>query len=313
VIGVTSADPDVVYFHTVDGSAYNATYRSDDAGLTFTQKANSPNIMSWGCNGGNGGQGWYDLAVAVDPQDADVLYSGGVNIWKSINGAASWFIRAHWYGDCGVAAVHADCHVLTVNPVNDRVYAGVDGGIYWTDDGGVNWTEITSGLAISQVYKIGQARLNKDKVMNGYQDNGTATYLGEDNGFLTVMGGDGMDCAYDFEDDRFAYGEYYNGAGISKIFNNINKGSISDAITESGAWVTPIALDLTDPTNMFVGMKNVWLGKNIHGYYPEWSKITDFGTSSNQSVIEQSEADPDIFYIAFQNKKMLMPKEEQCV
>ena len=304
VIGVTPADPNVVYFHTVNGSAYNATYRSDDAGLTFSQKANSPNIMSWGCNGGSGGQGWYDLAVAVDPEDADVVYSGGVNAWKSTDGTASWFIRSHWYGDCGVAAVHADCHVMAYNPINNRLYAGNDGGLYWTDDGGVNWTEITSGLAISQVYKIGQARLNKDKVMNGYQDNGTATYLGEDNGFLTVMGGDGMDCAYDFEDDRYAYGEYYNGAGISKIFNNINQGSISNDISESGAWVTPLALNLTDPNNMFVGMKNVWLGKNIHGYYPEWSKITDFSTSSNQNVIEQSEADPNIFYIAYWNKKM---------
>ena len=304
VIGVTPADPDVVYFHTVNGSAYNATYRSDDAGLTFTQKATSPNIMSWGCNGGSSGQGWYDLAVAVDPEDANVLYSGGVNIWKSDNGAAGWFIRAHWYGDCNVAAVHADCHVLAVNPVNNRLYAGVDGGIYWTDDGGVNWTEITSGLAISQVYKIGQARLNKDKVMNGYQDNGTATYLGEDDGFLTVMGGDGMDCTYDFADDRYAYGEYYNGGGISRIFNNTNQGTISNGISESGAWVTPIALNLADPESMFVGMNNVWIGLNIRSYNTQWTKISDFGTGSNHNVIEQSEADPNIFYAALWSNKL---------
>jgi PKD repeat protein len=296
VIGVSADDEDVVYFHTVQGSVYAATYRSDDAGLNFTIKATSPNIMSWGCNGGSGGQGWYDLDVAVDPTDADVLYSGGVNVWKSSNGAASWNINAHWYGDCGRPAVHADCHILEYNPVDGRLYAGNDGGVYWTDDGGNTWNEITSGLAISQVYKIGQSATNPDKVINGYQDNGTATYLGETDGWLTVMGGDGMDCAYDHKDDRYAYGEYYNGAGISRIYNNINQGSIGNGIGESGAWVTPLALDVEDPQTMYVGMKNIWVSNNIRSGNVQWKNISNIG-SSNCNVIEQSEADRNIFYV----------------
>ncbi len=303
VIGVSEADADVVYFHTVQGSVYAATYRSDDAGLTFTEKATSPNIMSWGCNGGSGGQGWYDLDVAVDPTNADVLYSGGVNAWKSTNGAASWSINSHWYGDCGRPAVHADCHVLEYNPLNGRLYAGNDGGVYCTDDGGTTWTELTSGLAISQVYKIGQAKTNPDKVINGYQDNGTATYLGKEDGWLTVMGGDGMDCAYDHQDDRYAYGEYYNGAGISRIFNNNNQGSISNGIGESGAWVTPIALDVTDPVTMYVGMKNIWVSHNIRSGSVQWKKISDLG-SSNCAVIEQSEEDNNVFYVAHSSQTL---------
>lgn len=304
VIGVSDDDPDVVYFHTVSGSEYNATYRSEDAGLTFVEMATSPNIMSWGCNGGSGGQGWYDLDVAVDPNDADILYSGGVNVWKSTNGAASWSINSHWYGGCGVPAAHADCHVLEYNPVDGRLYSGNDGGIYWTDNGGQTWTEITSGLAISQVYKMGQARQNPDKVINGYQDNGTATYLGEDDGWITVMGGDGMDCAYDHQDDRYAYGEYYNGAGISRIFNNYNQGSIGNGISESGAWVTPLMLDVYDSETMYVGMKNVWVSHNIRSSNVQWTMISGFSGSSNHNVIEQSEADPNIFYSARWNQTL---------
>ncbi len=297
VIGVTEANADVVYFHTVSGSEYAATYQSTDAGLNFTEKATSPNIMSWGCNGGSGGQGWYDLDVAVDPNNENLLYSGGVNAWRSANGASSWSINSHWVGDCGVPAVHADCHVLEFSPVDGRLYAGNDGGIYWTDNNGANWTEITSGLAISQIYKIGQAATNKDKVMNGYQDNGSATYLGEDEGFLTVMGGDGMDCAYDHQDHRYAYGEYYNGAGISRIFNNSNQGGIGGGIGESGAWVTPFALDVTDPETMYVGMKNIWISHNIRSYNVQWTNISNFNTQ-NCRVVEQSEADAEIFYVA---------------
>ena len=294
VIGVTSASPNTVYFVTSDGSVYGGTYKSTDNGLTWTLKSNSPNIMSWGCNGGDGGQGWYDLDVAVDPNNANTLYVGGVNVFKSTNGGITWQINSHWTGSCGVPAVHADCHVLEFSPADGMLYAGNDGGIYRTGDGGNSWTEITSGLAISQVYKIGQAATNKDKVMNGYQDNGSATYVGTD-GFITVMGGDGMDCAYDHQDDSYAYGEYYNGAGISRIYNNVNQGQIGNGIGESGAWVTPLALDVTNPETMYVGMKNIWRGTDIKSSSVPWQRISDNG-SKNIRVIEQSPVNPDVFY-----------------
>lgn len=297
VIGVSPADPNVVYFHTVSGSEFAATYRSDDAGLNFVQKSTSPNIMGYDCNGGSGGQGWYDLDMAVDPTNADVIYSGGVNIWKSTNGGSSWQINSHWTGSCGVPAVHADCHVLEFSSTDGKFYAGNDGGIYVSDNGGETWPEITSGLAISQIYKIGQAKTNKDKVINGYQDNGSATYLGETEGFITVMGGDGMDCAYDHKDDKYAYGEYYNGQGISRIVNNQNQGGISGGIGEEGAWVTPIALDVTKNETMYVGAQNIWRSDNIRANNVQWSKISNLG-GGDCNVLEQSEVDNDIYYVS---------------
>ena len=297
VIGVSPADANVVYFHTVSGSEFNAIYRSTDAGLNFTEMSNSPNIMSWGCNGGSGGQGWYDLDLAVDPNNANIVYSGGVNVWKSINGGSNWSINSHWVGSCSVPAVHADCHVLEFSATDGNLYAGNDGGFYFTANGGTNWIEKTSGLAISQIYKIGQARGNKNKVMNGYQDNGSATYLGEEEGFITVMGGDGMDCAYDHQNDSYAYGEYYNGAGISRIFNNYNQGGISGGISESGAWVTPFVLDVSDPETMYVGMQSLWRSTNIRAYNVQWTKINGL-SGSNCNALEQSEAKNDIFYVS---------------
>ncbi len=300
VIGVTPANAEVVYFVTSQNSVYAGTYKSTDAGLSFTMQSDSPNILGYDCNGGNGGQGWYDLDVAVDPDNADILFVGGVNVFRSVNGGVSWTISSHWYGGCGVPAVHADCHVLEFSPLNGNLYAGNDGGIYYTSNGGYGWTEITSGIAISQIYRIGQSATDADKVINGYQDNGTATYLG-DSSFLTVMGGDGMDCTYDFENGMYAYGEYYNGAGITRIYNNYSQGGISSGITESGAWVTPIMLDVTDPETMYVGMKNVWRSDNIRDGVVYWQKISDnLGGTNNKNIrlLEQSEADTNILYMA---------------
>ena len=300
VIGVTPVNPDVVYLVGTKNSVYEGTYKSTDAGLNWTLKSNSPNIMGYGCTGGSGGQGWYDLAVAVDPNDANTLYVGGVNVFKSTNGGTTWQVNSHWVGDCGVSAVHADCHVLEFNPLDGRLYAGNDGGIYYTDNGGATWHELTSGLAISMIYKIGQDAIDKDKVMNGYQDNGSGTYMGQSQGFLTVLGGDGMDCLYDYDDDSYSYAEYYYGS-IHRFHNNSYQMDISSGISESGAWVTPYALDVANPNVMYVGMVNLWRGTNVRAY-PLWEKITNF-SGGKFRVVEQSEANPDIFYFCRDDKK----------
>ena len=300
VVGVSPSNPNVVYFLTSQSSVYAGIYKSTDAGLNFTLQSDTPNILGYDCTGGSGGQGWYDLALAVDPNNANRLFVGGVNNFKSTDGGVTWSISSHWYGGCNVPAVHADCHVLVFSPLNGNLYAGNDGGIYYTPDGGGTWNEITSGLAISQIYRIGQAATDENKVMNGYQDNGSATYLG-DSTFLTVMGGDGMDCAYDYQNDAYAYGEYYNGGGISRIYNNSNQGGISAGISETGNWVTPLLLDVNDPQTMYVGMKNVWRSHDIRNGVVHWQKISNNlgGTNGqNMRVLEQSEANPNILYAA---------------
>ncbi|MBZ0243376.1 MAG: hypothetical protein K8F24_09200, partial [Bacteroidales bacterium] len=266
VIGASEANPEVVYFLTTNSDSFKAIYRSDDSGLSFEMRSNSPNIMSWGCNGGSGGQAWYDLDMSVDPLDENMIIAGGVNSFKSTNGGSSWTISSHWWGDCGVESVHADLHVLEYSPVNGRLYVGNDGGIYWTADGGVNWQEISNGLVISQAYKLGQSATNPDLVINGYQDNGTSTYVGGTDNWVNVGGGDGMECAFDPADDRYSYSTVYYGA-INRIYNQSSQGGIAgegvNGITESGGWVTPFLIDHEDGNIMFVGYKNVWRSTNI--------------------------------------------------
>ncbi len=298
-IAVTPAAPDYVYFVLTNQRSFKGLYFSDDAGLSFSEQSTSPNIMTWDCNGnGTGGQAWYNLDIAADPNDPDVIYVGGVNIFKSTDKGKSWNINAHWTGDCGTPAVHADHHTLEYHPLNDRLYSGNDGGIYWTDDGGTDWTEITSGLAISQVYRIGQSATVQDYVINGYQDNGTAVF--ESSGWTTVMGGDGMDCLIDYSDATYSYGEYYYGS-INRMSNNYYEGSIVGGISEEGAWVTPYILHETDPSTMFVGMTNVWRTNNVKEDFTsgiEWQQISNNIGSSKIGALENSPANPDVLYVA---------------
>jgi PKD repeat protein len=309
VIAVSPANPQLVYFLITTSDSFKGLYRSTDAGLNFTVRSTSPNIMSWGCNGGSGGQAWYDLDVAADPVNPEILFAGGVNCFKSSDGGATWQISSHWWGDCGVPAVHADLHVLEYNPVDGRLYAGNDGGIYWTADQGSSWHETSDGLAISQVYKIGQSATVRDKVINGYQDNGTSTYIGTDN-WRTNLGGDGMECVVDHQNANYSYGSLYYG-DIFRIINNNEQAKIAGngvgGINESGAWVTPFLLHEENPLTMFAGFKNVWRAPNVKTGNPTWTKISNnLGGTNNvlMRVLEHSPADVNILYAAREDRTL---------
>ncbi len=302
VVAVTAANPNYVYFLQSDGSSgFKGVYRSTDSGLNFTTRSTSPNILDWSCDGsGTGGQGWYDLSLAADPQNAETIYVGGVNVWKSTNGGTSFAINSHWYGGCNVPSVHADCHYLTFSPVNNTFYACNDGGVWSTSNGGTAWNDHTEGMTIGQIYKLGQSQTVREKVINGFQDNGTYTIT--PTGWIATGGGDGMECAIDYTNASYTYHTIYYG-DIFRKFNNGGERKIAGngtyGIDESGSWVTPFILSKADPKGMFVGYKNVWRCNNVIGNNLVWTKISNNlggSNSSDMAVLEQSSANTGILY-----------------
>ncbi len=303
-IAVTPANPEIVYLVVTTTTSFYGLVRSTDAGLTFTTRSTTPNIMSWDCNGGSGGQAWYDLDIAADPGNANIIYCGGVNCFKSTNGGSSWAINSHWYGGCGVPSVHADLHVLEYNPLNGRLYAGNDGGVYWTANGGTSWNEISNGLIISQAYAIGQSATSRNLVINGYQDNGTSTYTG--NLWVNVNGGDGMECAFDPMNSAYSYSTLYYGV-ITRHFNHNDQGDIAgeniNGINEDGGWVTPFVIDHNDGNIMLIGYDNVWRSNNIKASSTgsvNWSKISNFNLEDLDEMA-QSYANTNILYVSESN------------
>lgn len=297
VIGVSAANSAYVYLIQTDGP-FVGCMRSTNSGVSFTTRSTSPNIMDYSCDGsGTSSQAWYDLCIAVDPSNAETLYVGGINTWKSTNGGTSWAINEHWVGDCSVPAVHADIHALDFSPLNSRLYNSNDGGLYYTANGGTSYTDISSGLAIAQVYKIGQSATSESLVINGYQDNGTATNVG--TAFTTVIGGDGMECIIDYTNSNYRYGALYYGdirryTG-SGYYYTIAKNGVN-GITESGGWITPYILHETNASVMFIGYKNVWRTTNVKATTPTWSMISS-GETTDCRVLEQSPANVDILYV----------------
>jgi hypothetical protein len=253
------------YVYILAGKSSDAgmrgVYRSTDAGLTFSAQYTGPlNLMGWDPSGTDaGGQAWYDLVIEADPNDAEVIYTGGVNVWKSSNGGTSWSIAGHWYGG-GAPYVHADIHAMSFVPGTSRLLVGCDGGVFTTTDGGPNFSDISSNLQIAQQYRLSVSQTNSNLVLTGWQDNGTNLKNGAT--WTRPIGGDGMECIINPSNSSIMYGELYYG----DIRKSINGGlsfptqvcsSGGTGVNEDGAWVTPYVLG-SNPAHLYVGKTRVY-------------------------------------------------------
>jgi len=294
VVAVTPANPNIVYIlYSASGGGFGGLYKSTDGGYNFTLQSNSPNILSWEVDGsGEDGQGTYDLALAVSPTNEDIVFTGGINIWKSSNGGVDFNISSHWYGANGTEYVHADQHMLKYNPSNGILYSGNDGGLYKTEDNGIFWTDISDDLQITQFYKIGISQSNYGLLLGGTQDNGTLRCNSE-NDWDAVRGGDGMECAIDPTDPSIMYSEVYYGA----ISISTNGGQNWDDIAPDtdGAWITPYEIDQNNPSRIVIGYDNVYESLD---YGSNWEIISGtFNNSGNIDVIALS-TNSDVTYIS---------------
>ncbi len=301
-IAVTPANNNYLYVVAANVSSFDALYRSTDGGATFTRMSTAPNILDWSSNGsGTGGQSWYDLDIAADPEFANIIYVGGINVWKSSNGGANWNIVAHWVG-AGAPAVHADHHILEFNIADYSLWDGCDGGVYYTTDRGNSWNSVTDGLAITQMYKIGQSATTTNVVI-GNQDNGTYALSG--NTWNHMIGGDGMECAIDANNPNYVYGEVYYGDLYRSTDGGANSQGITNSISgEQGDWVTPYEIHRSNTNVMFLGYKNLWKTSNLKAnsaFQVNWRTITPsagIGPEDNIRVIEQSAVNHDVLYFA---------------
>lgn len=319
VIGVTPANPNIVYllasngdFSSSDANGLQNVYKSSNSGTSFTTQTNasSPNILGWNYNGSsNGGQGWYDLAIATSNTDSNMVFSGGVNIFKSIDKGANWFCSGHWTGNSGFdpeSYVHADIHVFARNPLNNELYVGSDGGIFKTSDNGMTWDSMYGNLNIRQFYDLGVSKHSAKKIITGAQDNGTDVLRGTT--WTNEIGGDGMNCTISpFDSSKMIGSLYYNQIRTTSDNGNSWYTITEDSVSEMGSdtnspWVTPFALHPKIPNLLILVSRNAWRTTNcFNGNSTSFKKITT-GLSTDGSAIAFSEVSNNMCFIANYNR-----------
>ncbi len=297
-LAVTNSASSTVYLLCDDAnnSGYFGLYRSTNSGIDWTLMSNSPNLFGWAADGSDvGGQGWYTLSLAADQDSSNIVYVGGVNIWKSNDGGTNWNIVAHWTGANGTPYVHADIHHL-LSTSNGEVFCGCDGGFYRTYNRGASWEDYSNGLQISQYYRLGCSATNAGIVYLGAQDNGTSKY--NNGNWSNVLGADGMEALVDYIDENIVYGSSQNGG----LYKSIDGGQNYNDITPSGggAWVTPYIISPQDHNNLIYGGAEI--NESFNGG-ATWNTVTSgLSGGNNFQSLATCKTNSNVIYAATGNK-----------
>lgn len=82
LLGVSPANPAVLYVLQSKGDLFGVLYRSNDSGKTYkvqVKASSSTNYFGNATDGsGTTGQAWYDMAICVNPKDVDEVHIGGM-------------------------------------------------------------------------------------------------------------------------------------------------------------------------------------------------------------------------------------------
>ncbi len=240
---IAPSDNNYVYASVIrnngNGGILEGVYQSTDQGDTWNNigqggtEAFDPFARSQG-----DGQGMYNNVIAVDPNDKERIFVGGIDFWRWENGSWNQIASQREFLDNddqfrNPAYLHVDHHGITFDNQSSepRMYIGNDGGIFASSD---YQTKQPTYQAMNQRYNVTQFYTvepspNGNVIVGGTQDNNTLKI--ETDGFSGSKGrqlfsGDGFyaeistlkPSVFFFENQHAAF----QGGGIQRSNENGN-------------------------------------------------------------------------------------------
>lgn len=275
-------------------------------------------------------QGWYDQALAVDPTDEDVLFLGGIDLYRSENAGVTFGLINYWFFRDEVPPnptyVHADEHEIVFHPdydgvANQTMFIGNDGGLFKTNNAraassqeecpmgenpgppmDVAWEDLNHGYAVTQYYH-GDVAQDRDRFAGGAQDNGTSVVSAANtpDAWTRVLGGDGGYVAIDPTNGDRIFASYQ---GFPNIWQSTDGGSTFalsvNGITDTdGLFLTPYAMDPSNPLVLWTGGQRPW--RTTNGGASWQSGGPNLPNPARISAVAIAPSDGNVVYLGFEN------------
>lgn len=345
---------DVLYLQMADNGSGGTLgilvniFRSIDGGDTFQPRVNfgslfGPWLMSYvsiatGCVSSPViySQGWYDNIIKVDPVDSDIVWVGGINLYRSDDGAQNFGLAGYWFfyllDPPPPTQVHPDQHMIEFHPdyngtTNQIMYASNDGGIFRTTNAraattqeecpvcppdqpfcipgpppDIVWENMNNGYGVTQYYHGDSAR-DVDVFVGGAQDNGTsrAQAVNTPDAWKLIYGGDGGYVAIDPTDPLTMYIEIqFFPAMLKSVDGGETFVDAINGITDTdGLFITPFAMDQSNPDVLWTGGTRPWRTTDGAGL---WEPVgPNFAGPGQISAIGIAPSDGNVVYLGFNN------------
>jgi hypothetical protein len=296
---------------------WEARVRNTDSTKLNTVLLSNPLIaLQTSCNAGTAflNQGWYDNAIAVDPVDSNRVWAGGIDLFRSDDGGASWGIASYWWPPTSDPHyAHADQHGIVFHPQYDGtsnriMYVTNDGGIFRTnnaraatakgadatcdtDNTRVSWTSLNNDYGVTQFYH-GLPYPGGRTFVGGTQDNGTLRGTASaGSNWSAVFGGDGGYVAVDPTNTDTLYVETTRLSLRRSVNGGTSFQSATLGINESSnnfLFINPFFMDPRIPQRLWTGGRAIWRTENSAA---SWERANTAVLGGSVSAIAIAESD----------------------
>ncbi|MEP0987804.1 FlgD immunoglobulin-like domain containing protein [Ekhidna sp.] len=230
-------------------------------------------------------QGSYNMMIRVHPDNSDIVFIGGTNLYRSTDAFRTkenieWIGGYNPEGGSGIYPNHhPDQHELLFTPSNpDVALSASDGGLILTENilaDSVVWQSRNDGFITSQFFTVAQSKAANDPtILGGMQDNGT-DLSGGSTSWTGILGGDGSYAATT-NNNALWFTSFQRGQVLRLTLNDeykitsfgrIDPGNLVKQSASVYLFINPFTLDPTNQNRMFCA------GGNHLYFHPNVSQI----------------------------------------
>ncbi|MBN1938755.1 MAG: hypothetical protein JW843_04160 [Candidatus Aminicenantes bacterium] len=154
-------------------------------------------------------QGYFSHFVRINPVNRLKVFVAKVGCQYSVDGGRTFLGTDLDIYDFinDPTKPHVDMHAFANHPHDpDLFFLACDGGVFVTEDGGITFKGLNDGYVTTQFYPgLAVSDADRNLVVGGMQDNGSAAYHGQPDWQLNVTLGDGGPAAIDPADNAIIY------------------------------------------------------------------------------------------------------------